>query len=1030
MYKTMNTNGIEIRENGVHRFFLRLLPVVIFLSLAFSAQGQPGSQWSTAKAWKWYNSNPWICGFNYIPANAINYTAMWDKTSFSPDEIDKELALAEATGFNTVRVVLQFAVWEDDPAYFTSTFSKFLAICTKHKMRVMPALLDECVFGTNVDPSIGKQPEPLNGWYAWAWSPSPGETMVKDTTSYPRIGKYVKDLIGTFRDNPAILAWDLYNEPSTSALSDKSYLLVRKVFDWARQINPTQPLTVAYWGEDPELNKIIFANSDVITFHSYSAKPAVEKLIAKLKQENRPVICTEWLNRPTGSTVESILPVFARENVGCLHWGLVNGKTQTHLPWGHRPADLPYNRIWQHDLYTGDYKVYSPYEMKLFKSFIGESISHLTVIADSTLYKAQNELITKFGEQNRDRIVRGTAQLSKNWRKADGNQEEFMKFCNENFLAGAELASNFKKIEQNLSMQNGFLYKIRYQFTESGTFTDGKELKVDGFFRKSIPSVDLWQEKLAQFINLNFPSYTLVDKRLHAKSWDREKWAMVQLGNAYSERQNPDFKAEAIEEVRDFNKYIGKYFFRMHHITSKDGSYPFTTPLTLHSHFGLRDNLKEDYTRPGGLARQEIAGKLIEHITGGTVPVEFIQDTSTRWNPWTNQLYRIVGGKQVAIESTKEGTTRYAGLLAKFRNRSSEDKRYGAGSTVIQRTFENSNLTVEEVENLIRTFLSDPVIATTGKLISKRLGRPLQPFDIWYSGFQSQSAYPANMLDSITRARYPNPAALQKDLPAILRRMGFAEAEADYIGTHAIVRPVGAGGYSEQPPMRGDTALMTTVFNPEGLDYKGYRISMHELGHVVCGVYSTSEVDHMLLADVPTGGITEGFAEMLAYKNIEGLGLKSGTVEQQKDFLALASMWYMLDLGGQALTDIETWKWMYAHPDATPAQLQAAVMEISAGIWNQYYAGVFGGIRDQHILAIYNHFITGSLYLYNYFLGNIIMFQLYDKFMPDNLAAGLKKACSEGNTLPELWMQKAVNQGISLDPLLKVARVAVGKLIR
>ena len=346
--------------------------ITFLLTLSITAQ-KSGVPWSEEKAWEWYNGHPWICGFNYIPSNAINYTAMWDKTGFSPDLIDRELALAETTGFNAVRVVLQFIVWEDDPAYFKEAFTRFLSICTKHKMQVIPAFFDDCVFGTNVNPTLGKQPEPFAGWYAWAWSPSPGHSMVMDTTCYPRLEKYVKDILTTFRKDPAILAWDLYNEPTNSGLGRKSLPLVRKVFTWAREVNPSQPLTIGYFNDNIELNNILFANSDIITFHCYSLAEEAEKLIQTLKEQGRPVICTEWLNRPFGSTVEGVLPLFYRENIGCLHWGLVNGKTQTDLPWGHRPGDGPYRGIWQHDLYTSDFKMYSPFELKLFNYYITRS---------------------------------------------------------------------------------------------------------------------------------------------------------------------------------------------------------------------------------------------------------------------------------------------------------------------------------------------------------------------------------------------------------------------------------------------------------------------------------------------------------------------------------------------------------------------------------------------------------------------------------------------------------------------------------
>lgn len=353
-----------------------VLSLTVFVLFAFITTGiqaqKQTEKWSAEKAWKWYNDNPWICGFNYIPANAINYTAMWDKTGFSPDVIDRELALAEATGFNAVRVVLQFIVWENDPKYFKDTFGRFLTICAKHKMKVMPAFFDDCVFGTNVDPSLGKQPEPFAGWYAWAWSPSPGHTIVNDTTTYPRLEKYVKDVIGAFKNNPSILSWDLYNEPRNTTIN-----LVGKVFKWAREVSPSQPLTVCIFG-NKDLQKVISSSSDIITFHNYGQKEDVEKVIKDLKQYNRPLICTEWLNRPRGSTVESVLPLFYNEKVGCLHWGLVNGKTQTDLPWGHRPGDGPYRGIWQHDLYTTDFQLYSPYELQLFKKYISDAGSKQT----------------------------------------------------------------------------------------------------------------------------------------------------------------------------------------------------------------------------------------------------------------------------------------------------------------------------------------------------------------------------------------------------------------------------------------------------------------------------------------------------------------------------------------------------------------------------------------------------------------------------------------------------------------------------
>jgi len=355
----------------IKRTFL-LIALMVCTTVCF-AQSKD-KRWSEARIWAWYNQQPWYCGFNYIPAYAINYTAMWDKTTFNEAAIDKELALAEKSGMNSLRAVLQYAVYADDPKYFLNTLDKFMAICDKHHIKFIPALFDDCSFGITNDPKTGKQPEPLIGWYAWAWSPSPGHSLVVDSATHPKLKKYVTEVITRFKNDKRILMWDLYNEPTNGGLGSATFPLLKKTIAWARAVNPSQPLTIGIFDQNPRLNSIITENVDLITFHDYGDKQHVTKTIEELKQYNRPMINTEWMNRPWKSTVSEIIPVFYQYKVGCTLWGLVNGKTQTNLPWGHRPGD-PEQKLWQHDLYSGDFKPYKAAEIDSLKLFIDRSKS-------------------------------------------------------------------------------------------------------------------------------------------------------------------------------------------------------------------------------------------------------------------------------------------------------------------------------------------------------------------------------------------------------------------------------------------------------------------------------------------------------------------------------------------------------------------------------------------------------------------------------------------------------------------------------
>lgn len=354
------------------------LLVVLFVSAGVAGNTASSSgQWSQEKAWKWYQKQPWPCGFNYVPGNAVSYTEMWMDYSFDPQLIDGELKLARQVGFNCLRVILPYVVWEHDPAAFKDRFEQFLKICHKQGIEVMPIFFDDCQFGPITDPVYGKQPDVVEGWYANGWTPSPGHRMVRDSSTWPGLEEFVTDIIEAHKTDSRILCWDLYNEPTNGGLGEVSIPLVKKIFQWARRVNPDQPLTVGYWNEDRKLNAVIFENSDIITFHNYNPADHLAKQIQVLKTMGRPLICTEWLNRGIHSIVETCLPVFYEEHVGCLHWGLVNGKTQTDLNWGHQPGD-PEPLVWQHDLYHPDQSPYSTTEIQLFEDFIKAAHSRRT----------------------------------------------------------------------------------------------------------------------------------------------------------------------------------------------------------------------------------------------------------------------------------------------------------------------------------------------------------------------------------------------------------------------------------------------------------------------------------------------------------------------------------------------------------------------------------------------------------------------------------------------------------------------------
>ncbi len=309
-------------------------------------------RWSVQKARQWYKKQPWLVGSNYIPRTAINPIAMWQEATFDPKTINQELQWAQNIGFNTVRVFLHYLVWVRSPKALKQRINKFLQITSKHHIKVMFVLWDD-VWGK--DPDLGPQPKPVPGIHNSGWVQNPGLEQRTDKALYPVFEAYVKDLLRTYGHDQRVLMWDLYNEPGNGKNPPSSSLpLLRNTVKWAREVNPLQPLTIGIWNNSKDSEKLYqfsLANSDIITFHNYNPLPNVKQEVQRLKKYGRPLLCSEYMARPRGSTFQTILPYYKKEDVGAINWGFVNGKTQTIYPWNYpKGSSKAYYNKWKGDV--------------------------------------------------------------------------------------------------------------------------------------------------------------------------------------------------------------------------------------------------------------------------------------------------------------------------------------------------------------------------------------------------------------------------------------------------------------------------------------------------------------------------------------------------------------------------------------------------------------------------------------------------------------------------------------------------------
>jgi hypothetical protein len=649
-----------------------------------------------------------------------------------------------------------------------------------------------------------------------------------------------------------------------------------------------------------------------------------------------------------------------------------------------------------------------------------------SILGDAVLDETIESLKVLYPDYPHEKISKGVRHAGSLWWAEDGTAEDFKVFCINNFAANYEMRNElFAKLDNYFAAIFGHYNWMRLRLFEPVHLKYGKIMPIDEMFSGYNPSShlfnDLYNNKIAFVVALNFPFYSLSEKEVKGKTWDRKEWAYARMGDLFTSRIPSELLQNYSKINSEANIYISQYNIHAGKLLDDAGNKLFPDEMILLSHWNLRDELKSNY--PSGIEKQRLIYSVMQHIIEQTIPQQVINNPDFDWSPYNNKVFQ--NGNVIA--SVSEPDTRYEKLLNNFQALRAMDD-YSPLNTFISRRFDSQmEIAQKDVEELFIKFISSDLMKDLGALISSRLGRDLEPFDIWYDGFKPRSELNEDFLNAQTRARYPNAAAMEKDLPNLMVKLGYSRARAEEICSKITVDPARGSGHAWGAAMKGMQSHLRTRIPDEGMDYKGYNIAIHELGHNVEQTISLYDIDYYMLRGVPNTAFTEALAFAFQRRDLELLGIKTQTDEQSEAFKILDVIWQNYEIMGVSLLDMRVWKWLYENPQATKTTLKEAVIRIAKEIWNDYYSPVYGH-KDTPILAIYSHMIASPLYLSDYAFGIIIEFQIEQFLKNNDFATTVDRIYSLGRLTPNQWMQQAVGENIDIEPMLAAGFVALNKV--
>jgi len=637
-------------------------------------------------------------------------------------------------------------------------------------------------------------------------------------------------------------------------------------------------------------------------------------------------------------------------------------------------------------------------------------------------------LVERHGETERARIDAGVKRVAERWTAADGGGASFTKLCTEAFFAEADRPRLLERLERALELIGGHLYEMR-RHLRRWTDLRGDELPVvDDILATFDPAPDLseesYRQKLAFVTLLNCERPTLDVMLRDGASWSVDRWAEVRLGHAFGPRVPKSVNDLARAVSHRANQWVAKFHIPVGCLRDERGEGHFEPDRTLLAHWLVREEIKAGYNDPDptkGLAKQRALAWVMARHVDGTIP-EAVMHGGTR-EPWDTRANTVGGSAATAMI----GLARYERWNEQRDLAFTIDQHHPEHPTAIARKCELAREIPErEVARLLRELLASPVRRTLAAFLRQRVGRPLEPFDIYIDEFAD--ARPAEEMNALVAKIALTAHDLEKKLPSLLRGLGFSRDEAEFLGTRIKVEIARGSGHAMRPQLPEFGAWLRTGSLKDEIGWDGFDTAMHELGHTVEQLVSTHYVPRTALRGVPNTACTEAFAFLYQSLGKRVLGITNEADEQRSfDVDAVQTLAGACQIAGPALLELEVWNWIYRNPQATPDALRNEVLRVAQSLWREFYAEDFGS-DSYNILAAYQHMIAHPLYLPDYPIGHIISHQIRSHLRGKDLATETRRICSTGRVTPDLWMRRAVGEGISVDALTRDAAAALERL--